>query len=87
MFAQSYLKMRVKTDSTVGLSSEGGGIITAGGGTSWQDLALHLIAQFCAQRPAIETARIRLLIGRACGRLPFASLIRHINTSDEVIRQ
>lgn len=87
MFAQSYPKVRMKKDSIVCLSAESDGIITAGGGASWQDLALYLTARFRGQRPAIETARIHLLIGRASGQLPFAALNRRINTSGEVIGQ
>ena len=39
------------------------GLITAGGVTSWQDLALHLIARFCGPEHAARTAKVYLLGG------------------------
>ena len=50
------------------------GLITAGGVTSWQDLALHLIARFCGPEQAARTAKVYLLGGHEDGQLPFAAL-------------
>ena len=85
LFAQSYPNVRMKKDSVLCLSAEAERIVTAGGVTSWQDLSLYLIARFCGQRQACETAKIHLLSGHEDGQLPFAAMNRRINTSDLVI--
>lgn len=37
-------------------------IITGGGASSWEDLALYLIARFCSEAEAVRTAKILSLI-------------------------
>lgn len=85
LFAQHYPRVRVQKTCILCLSAEADGIITAGGVTSWQELALYLTATFCGHRQACETAKIHLLAGHEDGQLPFAAMNRRINTSDLVI--
>ncbi len=85
LFARSYPKVRMKKDSILCLSAEPDRIVTSGGVTSWQDLALYLIARFCGLRQAIETAKVHLLSGHEDGQLPFAAMNKRINTSDRAI--
>lgn len=87
LFAQCYPKVKMKKDSVLCLSAAADGIVTAGGVTSWQDLALYLIARFCGQSQACETAKIHLLAGREDGQLPFAAMNRRLNTSDLAIAE
>jgi transcriptional regulator GlxA family with amidase domain len=49
-------------------------ILTSGGGTSWQDMALFLVARFFGQEEAMHVARLYLLDWHAIGQLPFAAL-------------
>ena len=65
--------------------SEGDGLITAGGTTAWQDLALRLISRFCGPEHAAQTAKVYLLAGHEDGQLPFAAMTRHVRTDDAVI--
>jgi transcriptional regulator GlxA family with amidase domain len=67
------------------LSSEPKGLITAGGVTAWQDLALHLIARFCGPEHAARTAKVYLLAGHEDGQLPFSAMTRRVRTDDAVI--
>lgn len=46
MLARNYPSVAVKPNQSLVLSGEAQRIITAGGGTTWQDLALYLIARF-----------------------------------------
>ncbi len=87
LFAQSYPKVRLRKDSILCLSSADEKIVTAGGVTSWQDLALYLIARFCGTRQAVETAKVFLLSGHDDGQLPFAAMNRRMNRSDSIVAE
>ena len=62
-------------------------MITAGGVTSWQDLALHLIARFCGPEQATRTAKVYLFGGHEDGQLPFAAMTWRVRADDRVIRE
>jgi len=85
IFALAYPKVRLQKNDILCLSAETDGIVTAGGVTSWQDLALYLIARYCGRRKAIETAKVFLLSAHDEGQLPFAAMNRRVNTSDTTI--
>lgn len=87
LFSQSYPKVRLRKDSVLCLSAADERIVTAGGVTSWQDLALYLIAHFCGTRQAVETAKVFLLSGHEDGQLPFAAMNRRMNRSDSAVAQ
>ncbi len=53
--------------------------------TSWQELALYLIARFCGAPAARETAKVHLLAGHEGGQLLFAAANRHSGGSDRII--
>ena len=48
-------------------------VISAGGASSWQELALHLIAQVRGNGEAVRIAKVFLLGDKEEGQLPFAS--------------
>lgn len=64
---------------------EADGIVTAGGVTAWQDLALYVIARLCGPQHAVQTAKIFLLSAHEDGQLPFASMNRQAQRSDAVV--
>ena len=86
LFVTAYPKIRFGPGAILDLSSEGDGLITAGGVTSWQDLALHLIARFCGPEQASRTAKVYLLAGHEDGQLPFSAMTRRVRNDDAVIR-
>ena len=83
----NYPGVKVKAESSLVLSGEAHRIVMAGGGSSWQDLALYLIARFVGLREAIEVARVYILQWHDLGQQPFATLARSRQTSDAVIKQ
>jgi len=87
LFRATYPRIRFDTRAILDLSSEDSRMITAGGVTSWQDLAIHLIARFCSPEDATRTARVYLLGGHEAGQLPFAAMSQRIREADRVIRE
>jgi transcriptional regulator GlxA family with amidase domain len=85
MFRDYYSKVKLRVDSILSISGEQHRIVTAGGVTSWQDLALYLIARLCGHKHAIRTAKIHLLSDHTDGQLPFAAITRRVQRTDAVI--
>ena len=85
LFLSAYPRIRFVPGAILDLSSEHEGLITAGGVTAWQDLALHLIARFCGPEHASRTAKVYLLAGHEDGQLPFSAMTRRVRTGDAVM--
>lgn len=49
-------------------------VITGGGASSWEDVALYLIARFCDETEAVRIAKIFLFGDRGKGQLPFSAM-------------
>ena len=86
LFASAYPAVRLLPNAILDLSHESEGLITAGGVTAWQDLALHLIRRLCGPEHAVRTAKVYLLAGHEDGQLPFAAPTDSILVGDAVIR-
>lgn len=86
LFHAAYPRIRFGPGAILDLSSEGDGLITAGGVTSWQDLALHLIGRLCGPDQATRTAKVFLFGGHDDGQLPFSAMTGPTRTEDSVIR-
>ena len=87
LFETAYPRIRFAPGAILDVSSEHEGLITAGGVTSWQDLALHLITRFCGPEHASRTAKVYLLGGHEDGQLPFSAMTRRVPADDAVIRE
>jgi transcriptional regulator GlxA family with amidase domain len=87
LFSAAYPRIRFRPGAILDLESERDGLITAGGVTSWQDLALHLIARYCGPEHAARTAKVYLLGGHEDGQLPFAAMAGYHRVEDPVIRR
>jgi len=87
MLANNYPGVKVKPNQSLVLSGEAQRILTAGGGSSWQDLALYLIARFVGLKEAIEVARVYMLQWHDLGQQPFAALMYFRQTQDGVINR
>ncbi|MEO7663919.1 MAG: helix-turn-helix domain-containing protein [Candidatus Limnocylindrales bacterium] len=85
LFRRHYPNVQVAGHAILMLESEPDGIITAGGVTSWQDLAIHLIRRLCGPEQAIRTAKVYLLAGHEDGQLPFAAMNRQIQLIDAAV--
>ena len=86
LFRSAYPRIRFDAGAILDLSSEDDGLITAGGVTAWQDLALRLIARLCGPDHAARTAKVYLLAGHEEGQLPFSAMSRRVRNGDSVIR-
>ena len=80
-----YPKVKVHDDRALVVSGEGQRLIMAGGGTTWLDLALYLIARLVDLDTAMQTARVNLIDWHNSGQQPFARLARTRQDSDAVI--
>ncbi|WP_223115809.1 GlxA family transcriptional regulator [Paracoccus amoyensis] len=85
LFRDRYPDVRFRPERILCDSGRGGQLITTGGASAWQDLALYLIARFCGAEEAARVARLFLLGDRGYGQLPFASMARPRQHSDAVI--
>ena len=83
--AARYPQARVHPHRALVISGDAQRLIMAGGGTSWYDLALFLIARFLGTEEAMRVARLHLLDWHHVGQLPFASLTRTCQVDDAVI--
>lgn len=87
LFADTYPRITFRQDTILERAHEADGLVTAGGVTAWQELALYLVARFCGPAEAARTAKVYLLGGHDDGQLPFASMTRRIRTADPIIRE
>jgi len=67
------------------VTGEGQRLIMAGGGTSWLDLALYLIARLVGVEAAMQVARVNLIDWHNVGQQPYARLARTRQVDDAVI--
>ena len=86
LFRRQYPKVNYCADSILRLDSEAQGVITAGGVTAWQELALRLISRYCSPEHALQTAKVYLLSGHEDGQLPFADMGMKIQGEDQAIK-
>jgi len=85
LFAEAYPRVAFQPGAILDLASEADGIVTAGGVTSWPELALYLIGRFCGSEHAARTAKVYLMGSHEHGQLPFAVMSRRIRVDDAVI--
>lgn len=84
-FERAYPKVRLHPDRALVASGTGQRIVMAGGGTSWQDLTLYLIARFVGVEEAMQVAKVYLINWHEHGQQPFAAFARTSRSGDAVI--
>ena len=87
LFRTSYPKVKFQPEPNLVFATPDARIVTAGGTTSWHDLALHIIARFANPGEAMRIAKVYLLKWHAEGQLPFETLVRNTEHEDAVVRQ
>lgn len=85
IFRQCYPSVQLKPEKVLSLSGMEHRVITAGGASSWEELALYLITRYCGAEEANRTAKVFLLGDRSAGQLPFASMTRPRSHDDAII--
>src|SRR6056297_2170118 len=76
LFRTRYPDVQFQAEPVLTFADPSGRIVTAGGTTSWHDLAVHIIARHCSVGEALRIAKVYLLKWHGEGQLPYASLIR-----------
>lgn len=66
-------------------AGDGQRLVMAGGGASWMDLALFLIARFTGVEAAMQVARLNLIDWHSIGQQPYARLARTRQVEDAVV--
>ena len=72
LFARYYPRVRLQPSRVLLPAGAAHRVVTSGGASSWEDLALYLVARYGGQAEARRIARIFLLGDRSEGQLPFA---------------
>ena len=86
LFSKRYPKVRFRPEPNLVFADAAGRIVTAGGTTSWHDLALHIISRHCSPGEALRIAKVYLLKWHSEGQLPYAMLVRRASHADSVVR-
>jgi len=86
LFRNSYPKVRFQPEPNLCFADPAGRIVTAGGTSSWHDLAIHIIARHCSPGEALRIAKVYLLKWHSEGQLPFASLVQRTAHADAAVR-
>jgi transcriptional regulator GlxA family with amidase domain len=87
LFRRSFPKVRFNPAPNLVIADRTGRIVTAGGTTSWHDLAMHIISRHCSPGEALRISKVYLLKWHGEGQLPYASLVRRQPHADSVVRQ
>ena len=83
--SRDYPKVTVRPQRALVVSGDGQRLVMAGGGTSWLDLALYLIARLAGVEAAMQVARVNLIDWHHIGQQPFARLARSRQPGDALI--
>jgi len=86
LFRTNYPDVRFRPEPNLAFADPGGRIVTAGGTTSWHDLAIHIISRHCSPGEALRIAQVYLLKWHDEGQLPYATLVRRNPHADAVVR-
>jgi len=85
LFRNYYPKVKLRLGKILCFAGEDDRIVTAGGVTSWQELALYVIAKLSTPEHANQAAKIFILSGHSEGQLPYAVVTHRVQHTDAVI--
>jgi transcriptional regulator GlxA family with amidase domain len=87
LFRKHYPKVRFKPEPNLAFADTAGKIVTAGGTTSWHDLAIYIISKHFSPAEAVRIAQVYLLKWHDEGQLPYHSLLRNNPHSDHLVAE
>ncbi|WP_052025908.1 helix-turn-helix domain-containing protein [Phyllobacterium sp. YR531] len=87
LFRDRYTAVKFRPERILCDSGHDGRLITTGGASSWQDLALYLIGRYCGPAEAVRASKIFVIGDRSDGQLPFAAMTRPRQHEDMAIAQ
>jgi transcriptional regulator GlxA family with amidase domain len=85
VLGRRYKDVKVHAQRALVVSGDEQRLVMAGGGTSWLDLALYLIARVSGVDAAMQVARLNLIDWHTAGQQPFARLARTRQVDDAII--
>lgn len=86
-FQRYYPEVRLRPERNVCVSGPDASIVTSGGASAWQALALFLIAQYCGPERATQTARFWLIPDAGEQQLPYSAMLLGQQHEDRAIGQ
>jgi len=86
LFSAAYPAVRFRPEPNLVFADTEGRIVTAGGATSWHDLAIHIVSRHGSPGEALRIAKVYLLKWHGEGQLPYATLLRRSPHADAVVR-
>jgi transcriptional regulator GlxA family with amidase domain len=87
LFRRNYPGVKFDPAPNLVYADPAGRIVTAGGTTSWHDLALHIISRHASPGEALRIAKVYLLKFHDEGELPYTPLVRPMPHGDSVVRR
>lgn len=86
LFRTRFPEVKFLPEPNLVFADRTGRVVTAGGTTSWHDLAIHIISRHCSPGEALRIAKIYLLKLHGEGQLPYANLVRRQPHADSAVR-
>jgi transcriptional regulator GlxA family with amidase domain len=87
LFRLHYPQVEFRPKPNLCFADATGRVVTAGGTTSWHDLAVHIIARHGSPGEALRITKVYLLKWHGEGQLPYASLVRNTPHADKKVRE
>ena len=85
--SQRYPKITIKANRTFITTGDQERLVLAGGGASWMDLGLYLIAKFVCSEEAIKVSKLHLIEWHDSGQQPYAFLCKSRQYDDALISE
>jgi transcriptional regulator GlxA family with amidase domain len=86
LFRREFPRIKFRPEPNLCFADEDGRLVTAGGTTSWHDLALHVISRHVSPGEALRIAKVYLMKWHTEGQLPFQTLVRPLPHADATVR-
>ena len=87
LFRKSFPAVRFNPAPNLCVGDSAGRIVTAGGTSSWHDLAIHIISRHVSPGEALRIAQVYLMKWHSEGQLPYATLVKRVPHADSVVRR
>lgn len=85
LFENQFPKVKLHADRLLVQTGEGHSLMCSGGASSWQDLALLLVARHAGIEEAIRMSKIFLYQWHRDGQLPYACMIQNVDHGDAIM--
>jgi transcriptional regulator GlxA family with amidase domain len=85
VFRSYYPRVRLRLEKN--LCCAANGIVTSGGTTAWQHLAMFLITQYCGKEHAVQTAKFWLIPDSGDLQAPYSAIPQNVPHTDPAIRE